>query len=65
MARRGRPPLRLELTAEEEAELRRRVRASTSSQRDAARARIILACAGGGSARVLAARLDGPVRRVE
>ena len=65
MARRGRPPLLLELTPEEEAELTRRVRAPTSSQRDAARARIILACAGGGSAREIAARLAVPVRRVE
>jgi len=62
---RGRPPLVLELTPEEETELRRRVRAPTSSQRDAARARIVLACAGGGSAREVAARLDVPPRRVE
>ncbi len=65
MARRGRPPLLLELTPEEEAELTRRVRAPTSSQRDAARARIILACTGGGSAREIAQRLVVPVRRVE
>ena len=65
MARCGRPPLLLELTPEEEAELTRRVRAPTSSQRDAARARIILACAGGGSAREIAQRLVVPVRRVE
>lgn len=62
---RGRPPLVLELRPEEEAELRRRVRAPTSPQRDAARARIILACAEGGSARAIAARLKVPVRRVE
>ena len=64
-ARRGRPAITLELTAEEEAELTRRVRAPTSSQRDAARARIILACAGGGSAGAVAARLGIPVKRVE
>ena len=64
-ARRGRPALVLELTPEEAAELRRRVRAPTSSQRDAARAWIILACAEGGSAREIAARLNVPVRRVE
>jgi hypothetical protein len=55
----------LELTPEEEAELLRRVRAPTSTQREAARARIVLACAGGGSARKIAARLGVPVRRVE
>jgi len=63
--RRGRPALVLELTPEEAAELRRRIRAPTSSQRDAARARIILACAEGGSAREIGARLEVPVRRVE
>ena len=65
MAGRGRPPLLLELTPQEEAELTRRVRAPTSSQRDAARAGIILACVGGGSAREIAARLAVPARRVE
>jgi len=55
----------VELTPEEEAELTRRVRAPTSSQRDAARARIILACVEGGSALEIAARLEVPVRRVE
>ena len=64
-ARRGRRPLTLELTPEEATELAVRVRAPTSTQRDAARARIILACAEGGSAREIAARLDVPVRRVE
>ena len=53
------------LTPEEKAELERRQRASTSTQRDAARARIILACDGGGSAREIAARLEVPVKRVE
>jgi transposase len=42
-----------------------RVRAPTSTQRDAARAGIILACAEGGSARQIANRLGVPVRRVE
>jgi hypothetical protein len=65
VARRGRPPLLLELTPEEEVELTRRVRAPTSTQRDTARARIILACAGGGSAKAVAGRLGVPVRRVE
>ena len=57
----------LELTPEEATELSVsvRVRAPTSTQRDAARARIILACAEGGSARAIAARLQIPVRRVE
>ena len=64
-ARRGRPPLTLALTPEETAALSLRVRAPTSTQRDAARARIILACADGGSAREIAARLGVPVRRVE
>jgi hypothetical protein len=41
------------------------VRAPTSTQRDAARARILLACAEGGSARQIAQRLGVPVRRVE
>ena len=63
--RRGRPPLTLELTADEAAELTTRVRAATSTQRDAARARIILACADGGSARETAQRLGVPIRRVE
>jgi hypothetical protein len=65
VARHGRPPLLLELTPEEEVELTRRVRAPTSTQRDTARARIILACAGGGSAKAVAGRLGVPVRRVE
>lgn len=64
-ARRGRPALRLELTPEEAAELSFRVRAPTSTQRDAARARIILACAQGGSAREIAGRVGVPVRRIE
>ncbi len=43
----------------------RRVRAATSTQRDARRARIILACAEGGSARAVAARVGTSVRSVE
>jgi len=43
----------------------RRVRAPTSSQRDAARARIILACAEGGSAPEISSRLGIPQGRVE
>ena len=53
------------LTSEEKAELLRRLRASTSSQRDAARARIILACDEGGSVQEIAARLGVPRKRVE
>jgi len=64
-ARRGRPPLAFELTPEEATELSSRVRAPTRTQRDAARARIILACAEGGSARQIANRVGVPVRRVE
>lgn len=45
--------------------MRRRVRAPTSSQRDATRAHIVLACAEGGSAKAVAGRLGMPVRRVE
>lgn len=63
--RRGRPTLLLELTPEENAELKRRVRAPTSWQRDANRARIILGCAEGGSAREIAERVGVPVKRVE
>lgn len=55
----------VELTPEEQTELRRRVRAPTSTQRDAARAGIILACAEGGSAREIGVRLEVPVSRVE
>lgn len=44
VARDGRPPIRVVLDDETRVELRRRMRAATSSQREAARARIILAC---------------------
>jgi transposase len=50
MARRGRPPVRLRLDEDVRAELKRRVRAFTSTQREARRARIILACEQCGSA---------------
>jgi len=63
--RRGRPALVVGLTPEEHTELRRRVCAPTSSQRDAARAGIILACAEGGSAREIGVRLEVPVSKVE
>lgn len=58
MARRGRPPVRLTLDEEVRAELERRVRAFTSTQREARRARIILACEQYGSAEA-AARVVG------
>lgn len=41
----GRPRLRVELAPVEEAELQHRIRAGTTPQRDALRARIVLACA--------------------
>jgi hypothetical protein len=56
----------LTLTAEEQAELERRIRAATSPQRDVRRARIILACAEGGSAEAVARRVgvgSGTVER--
>lgn len=43
----------------------RRVRAATSTQRDARRARIILACADGGSAKAIAGRVGTSARSVE
>lgn len=58
MARRGRPPVRLTLDEEVRAELERRVRAFTSTQREARRARIILSCEQCGSAEA-AARVVG------
>lgn len=58
MARRGRPPVRLTLDEGVRAELMRRVRAFTSTQREVRRARIILACEQCGSA-VAAARVVG------
>jgi len=58
MARRGRPPIRLTLDEEVRVELERWVRAFTSTQRQARRARIILACEQCGSAEA-AARVVG------
>jgi hypothetical protein len=58
MARRGRPPVKLTFDVEVRAELKRRVRAFTSTQREARRARIILACEQYGSAEA-AARVVG------
>jgi transposase len=55
--RRGRPPAAVELSAEDRAQLERRVRAATSSQRDAVRARIVLAAAQGAGSDEIAARL--------
>jgi len=65
VARRGRPCVRLTLNAEQRAELRRRVRAGTSCQRDGLRARIILASEDGGSAAVVARRVGVHPRTVE
>ncbi len=65
MARRGRPSVSVTLDDEQRAELRRRVRAGTSCQRDAVRARIILACEDGGSAAAVARRVGVHPRTVE
>lgn len=56
--RRGRPLARVQLQPEQSAELQRRVRAATSTQREALRAQIILACADGFKT-VEAARICG------
>ena len=53
----GRPPVVLELSAQEAAELRARGRAHTTTQRDLLRARIILACLGAHSAAAVAHQL--------
>jgi len=50
----GRPPIKLELSDEQRAELQRRVRAGTTPQRDVVRARIILASDGTRSAQSIA-----------
>src|SRR6266487_4243013 len=55
--RRGRPPAAVELNAGDRAELKRRVRAATSSQRDAQRARIVLAAADGAQSTQIATQL--------
>jgi hypothetical protein len=53
------------LDAEQQAELERRVRAGTSLQRDVVRARILLACAEGGSATAVAEQIGVHPRTVE
>ena len=65
VGKRGRPSCNVVLTEEQRAELLRRVRASTSAQRDALRARIVLACGVGGSAEAVAARTGVSSRSVE
>jgi len=61
---RGRPVSPITLSSEDRFELERRVRASTSSQRDVERARIILARAEGLSQHETAARLNCSAKRV-
>lgn len=56
--RRGRPPASVVLKPGEAFELRRRATAATSSQRDALRARIVLAAAGGEASSSIARRLN-------
>ena len=63
--RRGRPPGRVPLEPEQRAELQRRIRAATSTQREALRARIILACAVGSKTVEAAARCGVHPRTVE
>ena len=53
------------LDVKQRAELERRVRATTSAQRDVSRARIILGCADGGSAEAVARRVGVSSRTVE
>lgn len=65
MAGRGRPCVTVTLTAEERGELERRVRAVSGSQRDASRARMILACERGGSAAEGGRRVGVHPRTVE
>jgi transposase len=65
VASRGRPPVIVALTGDERGELQRRVRAVSGSQRDAGRARIILACETGGSAAAVAHRIGVHPRTVE
>lgn len=55
----------MEVTAEERGELERICRAATSTQRAAARARIILECERGGSAEAIGERLGTSSSRVE
>jgi transposase len=60
----ARPVSLLELTTEERTELRRRVRCSTSPQRDSLRARIVLLRSEGGSEAVVAATVGVSVNTV-
>jgi len=60
----ARPVLKVELTAEERAELQRRVRSSTATQRDALRARIVLLRAEGQSEAEVAAATNVSVNTV-
>ena len=53
------------LTADEEAELRSRLRAHTTAQRDLLRARVVLACTASHSAEAVARELDLDVKTVE
>ena len=63
--RRGRPPGRVQLEPEQRAELQRRIRAATSTQREALRARIILACAEGSKTMETARGCSVHLRTVE
>ncbi len=65
MACRGRPPAQVLLDPEQRGELERRVRAATSTQRAALRARILLACAEQCSAEQVAHRCGVASRTVE
>lgn len=62
---RGRPPRKVSLEAVHRQELDRRVRAATSTQREALRARIILACEPGASAQQIARKIGVHPRTVE
>ncbi len=64
MARTGRPKAELVLSDEEQAELTRLARRPKSAQALASRARIVLACATGGSNRQVAADLGVSVPTV-
>jgi hypothetical protein len=65
VGRRGRPSVQLVLDEQQRAELQRRVRAGTSAQRDAVRARIILACVHDGRAAAVARQIGVHPRTVE
>jgi transposase-like protein len=65
VGRRGRPSVQIVLDKPQRAELERRVRAGTTAQRDAVRARIILACVQDGSAAAVARQVGVHPRTVE